>query len=74
MRHYEHPVDRRWLFELRRKRGLTQAQVAKSVGITTAYYNRIEFGVYTPRVDIAFRISRAIGFDYNLWDGEQIID
>ena len=54
-------MDRTWLTIARRERGLTQAQVAAKAGITTAYYNRIEMGLYLPNVVTALLICDALG-------------
>ena len=54
-------MDRTWLEIARRERGLTQAQVASAAGITTAYYNRIEKGLYLPTVVTAILICDALG-------------
>lgn len=48
---------RKKLLELRKKRKLTQQQVAKSVGISRAYYARIENGERNPSLSIAFKIK-----------------
>lgn len=45
------------LYNLRKKRGETQADVAKSVGISVSAYGLYEAGQRTPRDDVKKRIA-----------------
>ena len=54
-------MDRTWLERARREKGLTQEQVAEAAHITTAGYNRIEKGLYTPTVVSALLICDKLG-------------
>lgn len=40
--------------------GLTQAQIAKRVGITTQAYQNYESGERIPRADVAIKISKIV--------------
>ena len=61
------------LRELRKKRGLTQVQLAKQTGIAQTIisrYERGEYDVHNMTLDNALRISRALGcHPYELTDG-----
>lgn len=46
------------LYNLRKKRGETQAEVAESVGISVSAYNFYETGQRTPRDDVKKRIAK----------------
>ena len=54
-------MDRTWLERARREKGLTQAQVAEAARITTAGYNRIEMGLFTPGVVTGLLICDKLG-------------
>ena len=54
-------MDRTWLERARREKGLTQQKVAEAAGITTAFYNRVEKGLYTPSVTTGILICDAVG-------------
>lgn len=45
----------------RERAGLTQAQVAKKIGITEQTYQRYEYGTSVPNVRTALRIADALG-------------
>lgn len=45
----------------RKRRGLTQAALAEQVGIRREAYKRYEGGQQTPNVELAIRISQALG-------------
>lgn len=49
------------LIETRKKAGLTQAQVAKLVGIDRSFYVYIERGKRTPSLRVAIRIAQVLG-------------
>lgn len=55
--------DRTWLEKARLMKGATQESVAQASGITTAYYNRIEKGLYVPRVTTGLKICDFLGTD-----------
>ncbi len=54
-------MDRTWLERARREKGLTQEQVAQAARITTAGYNRIEKGLFTPGIVIGMLICDKVG-------------
>lgn len=46
---------------LRRKElKLTQAQIAKAIGVSESHYQSYEYGTHIPSVIIALRIARAL--------------
>ena len=47
----------------RKKRGLTQKQVADKAGIDSNTYSRIERGVQKPELDNALNIAKVLGVD-----------
>ncbi len=54
-------MDRTWLERARRDKGLTQEQVAEAAKITTAGYNRIEKGLFTPGIVTGLLICDKLG-------------
>jgi putative transcriptional regulator len=46
---------------LREKAGLTQAELAKRIGVTRQTLIAIEQGRYSPTLELAFQISRVFG-------------
>lgn len=54
-------MDRTWLERARRNKGFTQEQVAEAAQITTAGYNRIEKGLYTPGIVTGLLICDKLG-------------
>lgn len=54
-------MDRTWLERARREKGFTQQQVAEAAKITTAGYNRIEMGLFTPGVVTGLLICDKLG-------------
>lgn len=66
--------DRSWLTIARKKAGYsTQEKAAAAVGISTAYYNRLESGIYDPSVKIAGKIAQKFGFDISRFVTERKI-
>ena len=50
------------IVELREKRGISQAQLAKAAGMSRSYLSQIEHGRYkSPSADIMYRIASALG-------------
>jgi putative transcriptional regulator len=47
--------------ELRTARGITQAELASAVGVTRQTIIAIEQGRYSPSLEMAFLIARALG-------------
>jgi putative transcriptional regulator len=47
--------------ELRTARGITQAELASTVGVTRQTIIAIEQGRYSPSLEMAFLIARALG-------------
>jgi putative transcriptional regulator len=45
----------------RNKQGLTQAELARKLGISTSYLNRIEKGAKIPSLRLTIRIAHALG-------------
>lgn len=54
-------MDRTWLERARREKGFTQEQVAEAAKITTAGYNRIEKGLFTPGIVTGLLICDKLG-------------
>ena len=54
---------------IRKKRnelGLTQADVANSIGVCMQHYSRIERGIYVPSLQTFFNIIKVLGIDISL--------
>ena len=49
------------LRELRRLRGLTQAELARQAHVTPTYIGRLESGGAAPGIDLVDRLARALG-------------
>lgn len=62
---------RKWLFDFRKDRDLTQKQVGERAGIERSYYTMIENRDRTPSVKVAKKIGNALGFDWTLFFEEQ---
>lgn len=64
------------IFELRKKRGITQREVAEAVGITAASISAYEKGAKIPPLDTAIAVAKYFGvsLDYlcGLQDGDTI--
>lgn len=58
---------RSWLLEIRKKKRLTQEQVALKSGIKRSYYSMIEGGKRNPSVDVGMRIGKTLDFDWSLF-------
>lgn len=46
---------------LRTERGLTQAQLAAALGVTRQTVIAVEQGRYSPSLELAFQLARALG-------------
>lgn len=49
-----------WLIEARKKKGYTQAEVARRVKISQPSYNAIEAGKSSPKPETAIRIGKEL--------------
>ncbi|WP_297466961.1 helix-turn-helix transcriptional regulator [Thermococcus sp.] len=61
------------LRELREKKGLTQEELARALGVTRQTIIAIEKGKYDPSLKLAFRIARFFGVkieDVFIYEGE----
>jgi putative transcriptional regulator len=56
--------DRTWLIDLRKKKGLTQQQVADALTINRSTYALIESGLRNPSPDSAKQIANVLGFHW----------
>ena len=56
------------IIEARKKRKLSQAELAKKVGVTQGRIAQIESGVGTSRIsfDVLLNISTELGYDYHI--------
>lgn len=52
--------------DCRKKRGLTQQEVAVSCGVTYQTINKIEQGKYAYSIDLLFALSIVLGFSFDL--------
>ncbi len=65
--------DRTWMEKARRDKGLTQLEVAQAIGVTAAYYNRLEKGFYTPSVVAGIKICDYLGLNVRAFLSERTI-
>ena len=49
------------LKEIREARGLTQAQLAETIGVSRKTINTVENGVYVPSTVIALKLAAVLG-------------
>lgn len=56
-------MKREWLISSRKKLNLSQAQVAKMLGISRSFYNQIENGERNPSGKVALRIANFYDLD-----------
>ena len=49
------------LREERVRRGLTQAQLAESIGVSRKTINTVENGIFVPSTVLALRLAKALG-------------
>ena len=50
--------------EHRKQKGLTQAQLADMVGLSTRHIGKLEDGTYMPKLSTYLNISNVLGFDF----------
>lgn len=67
-------MDRKWLIEYRKKKGLKSIDVAKLSGISRSYYSSIENGVRKAPGDVALKISIVLDCPLELFYQELISD
>ncbi|NLY11817.1 MAG: helix-turn-helix transcriptional regulator [Firmicutes bacterium] len=61
---------RHQLFKARMRSKLTQAEVAKAVGISRSHYTLIENGKRNPSLEVALRIANKVNCDVRHMFGE----
>lgn len=54
---------REMLIEIRKKRGLTQEQIAKKLKIARTTYTGYENGTFDPSLEIALQIKQILGYE-----------
>lgn len=55
---------REWLFEIRKRKNLTMAEVAARSNISESYYSLIENGNRNVPVHTAKKIAKVLGFNW----------
>lgn len=58
---------RDWLINFRKKKGMTQEEVAKKTQINRSFYTQIENGIRNPSVDTAKKIADTLSFEWTLF-------
>ncbi|HZU18016.1 MAG TPA: helix-turn-helix transcriptional regulator [Candidatus Dormibacteraeota bacterium] len=61
VRSYDEPIGPNLLRHLRKERRMSQAEVARSVGLSRQSVNAIENGKCQPRLVVAYRLARLFG-------------
>lgn len=68
-------MERRNLKVLRVKKGLTQKQMAKRIGISLSVYSRIESGWQECSTKFLCKLQEAFGIpDSEIWDYKKLFD
>lgn len=57
----------KWLLAYRKEKGYTQKNISETVGIDRTHYAKIESGQRRPSPEIAKKIAKALGFDWQLF-------
>lgn len=55
------------LLEKRKKKNLTQEEMADLLGISRQYYNALENGSRTPSIDMAKKMAEKLGFEWTIF-------
>jgi putative transcriptional regulator len=55
---------REWLYEARKNKNFTMAEVATKANISESYYSKIESGNRNVPVHTAKKIAKVLGFDW----------
>ena len=56
--------ERRWLWQLRVEKGMTQADLAADSGVSQEMIHYLEAGKRAPKPKLAQQIGRLLGFDW----------
>lgn len=59
--------------KVRLEKGFTQTQVAEAVGVTAAFYNRVEHGFHVPNVVVGVKICEFLDIDVRKFLSERAI-
>lgn len=62
---------REWLIKLRKKKGLTQQEVAEFIDKSPALYSAIEMGNRRPSPEVAKKIGKLFDFDWTAFYEEK---
>ena len=62
---------REWLIKTRKKRGLTQQEVAEFIDKSPALYSAIEMGNRKPSPEVAKKIGKLLDFDWTIFYEEK---
>lgn len=65
---------RKWLIDIRKKKGLSQKSVCEAVDIAQPTYWEYEHGECTPTVPIAKKVAALLGFDWTRFYDDQPIN
>ncbi|OAH53861.1 XRE family transcriptional regulator [Domibacillus aminovorans] len=60
-------MERKWLKDMRDKRGMTQDDVSEQAGISRSFYTHLEKGNKNPSVKVAKSIAKILAFDWTLF-------
>ena len=57
--------------EFRKNLGLSQLELAKSIGVSRQTINMIEYNKYNPTLELCLNLAKALNTDLNslFWDG-----
>lgn len=65
------PYDRKWLRNLRERKGLSQNALGDLAGVSKGMVSRYEQGYGKPSIPIAQDIARVLEFDPQMWVDER---
>lgn len=64
-------MERQWLKQIRKKRKISQSEIARKLNKTQACYCQIENGTRNPTVKLAQQIAEILDFDWTLFFPEK---
>ncbi|MCX7883495.1 MAG: helix-turn-helix transcriptional regulator [Caloramator sp.] len=59
------------IFDYRKEKGLTQKQLAEKLGMKQAMISKLESGEYNPTIEQLWKISKKLGWQFNILFQEQ---
>lgn len=64
-------MKRHWLIQKRKGKGMSQKELAKLCGVSNKTISKIELGYRMPSGELAYKLSKVLGFDMTLFYREK---